>query len=604
MSDISQKTSKKQSQKDCFLFFKKNIFIFVGMAIAAAICMYGIIGIYGFSAYPDEFGYWSVAAAILGHDWSEITSLGPYYSYGYSIILAPILFLFRDPIITYRMAIVLNLLFQCASFWVMNLILKELFPRGKKTVVGITAVIAVLYPAWSFYTMTTMAEAVIYFGFVILAYAMLRFLKKPSALSGICVIVLTIYLYLVHMRCLGIVGATSLTVLIWLFSRGPHREKKSIKGWIILPIIVALFAITFILKDKVIALLYHGTSQDMLTWNDYSGLAYRFSKIISLQGIVYLLKDVCGKLLYLGLATCGIGYYGICVCAKRAAGALGNIKARKAVYIDYLWIYIFLATFFQFMVALIYLNGASAPDADRLDNFLHGRYIDFYLPILMGIGLCGGYEAKKPQILMTFTFPVYLILGIVAIRTIAENNVLMNKPHGFTMIGMSYLIDIPLTDTIGFVKREILFSAVLTLVVFGVVLLARKKGMEILLAIMIPLQVFLSLNACDHFIFPYQSYIYGDIVVGKWLTDIHQQYPDKEVVHLFGGGNPYIELVQFANRDLHIKAIKLAEDEDPSQYLRDDIILITQIDEEREDHIENKYEEKWAAGHLSLYYNP
>ena len=128
--------------------------------------------------------------------------------------------------------------------------------------------------------------------------------------------------------------------------------------------------------------------------------------------------------------------------------------------------------------------------------------------------------------------------------------------------------------------------------------------MEILLAIMIPLQAFLSLNACDHFIFPYQSYIYGDVVVGKWLTDIHQQYPDKEVVHLFGGGNPYIELVQFANRDLHIKAIKLADDEDPSQYLRDDIILITQIDEEREDHIENKYEEKWAAGHLSLYYNP
>ena len=57
--------------------------------------MYGIFAIIGFSAFPDEFGYWSVAAAILGYDWSSITGLGPYYSYGYSVLLTPILFCSR-----------------------------------------------------------------------------------------------------------------------------------------------------------------------------------------------------------------------------------------------------------------------------------------------------------------------------------------------------------------------------------------------------------------------------------------------------------------------------------------------------------------------------
>ena len=115
MDNKSLDRSKEQSHKDCFLLLKNNIFLLLGMSIAVAICMYGILGIFGFSAFPDEFGYWSPAAAILGYDWSEITGLGSYYSYGYSALLVPILLLFHNAITTYRAAIVLNLVLQCLS---------------------------------------------------------------------------------------------------------------------------------------------------------------------------------------------------------------------------------------------------------------------------------------------------------------------------------------------------------------------------------------------------------------------------------------------------------------------------------------------------------
>ena len=51
-----------------------------------SVCMYGIYSIVGFSYYPDEFGYWSSAAVNIGYDWSEVASLGSYYSFGYSLI--------------------------------------------------------------------------------------------------------------------------------------------------------------------------------------------------------------------------------------------------------------------------------------------------------------------------------------------------------------------------------------------------------------------------------------------------------------------------------------------------------------------------------------
>ena len=604
MNNLSKTNGRKQSANGCFLLYKEHIYIVLGICIAIAICMYGIISIIGFSAYPDEFGYWSVAAAILGLDWSEITGLGPYYSYGYSVLLAPVLFLFHNPIIAYRMAIVLNLLLQCASFPIMYLILQRLFPENRKNVLGIITSIAVLYPAWSFYTMTTMAEALLYFGFLLSIYLMLRFLSKPGVVTGLLLIIISIYLYLVHMRCIGVIGATVVTVIIWGTSRSRIREKKSLRAFIIIPIIILLFALTFVLKDKVIALLYHQTSENMLTWNDYSGLSYRISKMLSLDGILLLLKDICGKVLYLGLATYGIGYFGICLCVKKVVISFTNIRKRTATATDYLWIYIFLATLAQFMVALIYLNGASGPNEDRLDNFLHGRYIDFYLPILIGIGIVEMRSQRCPYITMAVTFLMYLLLGIVAVRTIEVNTTLMNKPHGFTMIGMSYLLEIPLTDTIGFVVKEIILQAGITLIADIIILLSRKKTFEVMLSAILAVQIILGLNACNHFIFPYQDYIYGDVVIGQQLSELLQEYPGRKVIHIYESGNPYIELVQFGNRDVRIHVVNLKDGGDVEKYLEKDAILIAQLEGNYEDEIDRHYGQKLAYGHLGLYYNP
>lgn len=61
-----------------------------------------------FTVLDDEFGYWGNAAYLAGLDWSGVISEIPYYSYGYSLLLVPLFFIFDNPIHMYKAAIILN----------------------------------------------------------------------------------------------------------------------------------------------------------------------------------------------------------------------------------------------------------------------------------------------------------------------------------------------------------------------------------------------------------------------------------------------------------------------------------------------------------------
>ena len=605
MSDNTNERSKEQSQKDCFFFFKNNIFLVLGMGIAVAICMYGILGIYGFSFFPDEFGYWAPAATVLGYDWSDITALGSYYSYGYSIILLPILLLFRGGVSAYRAAVVLNLLLQCLSIFLLYYILDELYPGEKKEVRSIMATVAALFPAWLFYVQTTMVEALLNFGVIFSVFIMLRFLKKPGIINGAILAAILIYLYLVHMRCLGIIGAGAVTLFIWLLSHRKEGAKKSFRGLLLLAVLAILFAITFILKDKVISVLYHGSSDFVLSWNDYSGIMYRLKKIVSIQGIGYLLKDICGKVLYMGLATFGIAYFGVVGCFRKASAAFKAFKAKTASYRDFLWIYVLLVVVFQFLVALIYLNGASAPDAGRLDNFLHGRYIDFFLPILIVIGLEEMLRGDRIFLIFEVNYLVMLITSMVGMYVISTNDTQLRNAHGYTMVGMSFLLPFPLSDTIDYYHKEVIFRVIITLLVAMLFISVRRIRQEVIISALLIIQVILGVHACTEYIFDTQDVVAKEIVMGERLQDLVEEYPDKQIVHVYETGAPSIELVQFNCRDLDIMVLNGEENDiDITQYMSDDIILIIQPDQPYEAMMDEFYKEKWVLGNLIMYMNP
>lgn len=601
---MMHKKIDRQPENGCLSFIKNNLYLCFGVILIVALCMYGIFGIFGFSAYPDEFGYWSPAAMILGYDWSSITELGSYYSYGYSLLLVPVLGLFDGAINTYRAAVVLNLLMQCLSVPMLYAIISKLYPFGRRSEKAIVVSVSVLYPAWVFYTQTTMSESLLNFLFVLSVFLMMRFLDKPVISRGILFVLVLVYSYFVHMRCIGTIGAGMLVMIIFVFTK---RKTKFGKKALLLPlIIIGLFGASFIIKSFVIDSLYKGTSSDMLSWNDYTSIPYRVMKILNIDGFIYLIKDIVGKLFYIGMATYGIGYFGIYALIKQSINSIKNIKARRSGPKDMLWLYIALLVLAQFMVALIYLNGASNPENDRLDIFLHGRYIDFFLPVIIGIGVCEMLNTRKYVHFVVVTLAFYILGFYICRGAILDNLVSMSNAHGFTMIGMShFLVKNPQPDTLSYLFKQTILGTVLTLIAFAAVALYRKVRIETFLLIVLIMQVLFSIDACKHYIFPNQSYIYGDIMIGEKLSEIRKSYPDKKIVNIYEGGVAYIELVQFEDKEAPIEVVKCEDEKlDTEQVFTDDIILIMNFNSEYAEAADTYYDEKWAIGHLALYYNP
>ena len=140
-----------KKRKEC-LFFLLFAFLIFG------IFQYSIHKIFGMVYFPDEFGYWASAAKWNGYDWSSLTALGSYYSFGYSILLAPILRLGCDGVTAYRMAVALNMLLQALAAPMLYGIFRRIFPASDRQPAVCAVGIALFYPVWIFYAQVTLAE--------------------------------------------------------------------------------------------------------------------------------------------------------------------------------------------------------------------------------------------------------------------------------------------------------------------------------------------------------------------------------------------------------------------------------------------------------------
>ena len=69
---------------------KQTALIGVLLVSILAAVLWRIRSLDGIYIIGDEFGYWADAAFFAGKNWSEVGSMNPYYSFGYSLILAPL----------------------------------------------------------------------------------------------------------------------------------------------------------------------------------------------------------------------------------------------------------------------------------------------------------------------------------------------------------------------------------------------------------------------------------------------------------------------------------------------------------------------------------
>ena len=593
--------------KETFLnkLLKSENFLIVISILILLICISGISSIYGFSAYPDEFGYWSAAANFWELDWSKVASIGSYYSYGYSFILFVILGILKDGILAYRAAIVVNSLMQIAAVWIIYRFIcefRDIKGDYKASLrAAIISSISVLYPAWTLYSQCTMSESLIFFLFVFVSYLLYKFIHKPSVIKGICLCALAIYMYLVHMRMIGTVIAIVLTFVIWALCSGNRKTRVGIISIIIA--LVVIFLISFVIKSRIVSSVYTYTSNETLNWNDYNGQLSKISKIFSLKGLQYLLENICGKVLYLSLSTYGIGIWGLSVMASLFIKSIKSLFKNGSSAKDLFQIYAFLAVIFQIGIALIYLIDSPSPNNSRLDLLLHGRYTDMLVPALFIYGIYSMIKSSRLFMVTGVVSIADIILAVPIYLVINRNYSQMDELQGFTMAGVSYMISPSDTDSKAFLIRALILGIVLTWFVCIVVWASYKTKAPLMIAGICILQLSLSVFTCNKYLYSIQPSVYTDILLSREIHKLENRDPERQIIHIYEDGVQYIEIVQFNLRERNIDVINAVNNKCDISILPINAIIVTEADTIYKEELENAYDHSTSYGHMNLYYN-
>ncbi len=546
-------------------FFFQYLLLFV--VLIFSIYQYSVHRLYGFSVYPDEFGYWASAAQWIGYDWSDVASLGYYYSFGYSLLLAPILMLFHDSIKAYRAAVFVNMILQCISVGMLWGIFNRIFRRPacdmeydaekeriKKMQLVFAVGTAVFYPAWTFYVQMTLAEALLTFLYVFICHQFILLLDDTKTINVTGRILLLsiafLYLHFVHMRTVGVAAAAVLVLGFYLWRNPTYRK------WIVLlgAVLAVGVIIGFRMKEQVIDT---GKIRDIIA-------------ILSPQGIKQFLQSCAGKLYYLGMASFGLFFPAVGICAKKTFILLRGIFKRKNDIRREDWFYGFLllSMMGQFLVSALYANGAY-----RLDSIIYGRYNDYFLPLFMGIGVLVLLNDKNPWKIFLYNTIISSVLFVITLRTAlhSESRVM----RGVFATGLNYLSESVYSYQVvpEFIKAYI-FGIFLMFLLTGSICIGRRfRQIVFPVAFVLLMEILLTICLCRKYTWSYNDSDYYDLKVYEWITDYEAQNGDVPVRYLYGGGTNYIDLIQFAMRDKKIEIIweKDSPDDENGQEISQEI---------------------------------
>lgn len=550
-------------------FFFQYLLLFI--LLIFSFYQYSVHRLYGFSVYPDEFGYWASAAQWIGYDWSEVASLGYYYSFGYSLLLAPVLWLFRDSVSAYRAAVFVNMALQCVSVGMLWGIFRRIFcredcggehdaetERDRKMKLVLAVGVAVFYPAWTFYVQMTLAEALLAFLYVFICYQFVLLLENWKTINVICRVLLLsiafLCLHFVHMRTVGAIAAALFLLVLYLW------QKPVCRKWILLPgaILIVGAIIGFRIKGLVTESVYAVADAGNMAVNDYAGKLQGILEVLTPEGMKQFLKSCAGKLYYLGMASFGLFYQAAWVCLKRTAALFRNICGRKEEMQkeevrkeDWFFCFLLFSMIGQFLVSAVYMRGAG-----RLDAIIYGRYNEYMLPIFLGTGILVLLNSKNIWKMCLCSIGISTALFAVTFWTALQSE--SDVMRGIFATGLNYLSESTFYYQVApeFV-RAYLFGIFLMIFLAGSIWFGRRfRQTACAMALVLFMEVLLTVCLCRKYTWVYNDSDYYDLRVYEYIEEYEVENGDVPVLYLYGGGTAYIDLIQFAMRDKKIEIIR------------------------------------------------
>lgn len=559
------------------------------LLIIFCIFQYGIRKIYGFSMYPDEFGYWASAARTAGYDWSDVASLGSYYSFGYSLILFPILKVFGGGIAAYRAAIAVNVLLMCGSLFLTAEILNKLFPDIRPEFRFLLGGAAILYPAWIYYMQMTMTEAVLFFAFILDIYLFQRYMETKKIRTAVALAVSLIYGYCVHMRTVGVAAACVLAVLCWC-AFGKGKKRGVVIGCAVL---LASGMAALWLKDRTTAEIFTNASAEQLAVNDYGGQIAKLAKIFTPSGILQLIKEMAGKLYYLGIASFGTFYWGLGWCLKECVSLVREIRNRQeAAPAQWTALFLLLAAAGQITVSSIFKY-----DSSLADGLVYGRYNELLVPVMMAIGLAA---MLKSRFLIRGTVLTGAALGAgtwFLLGEIERRN--LGHIRGFHVPCLSYLLEDGSVDFEPFFRNTWFLGLGMMFLVCACVWLGRwRNSTGWLLSGILVMEAAAGMQISTHYTYTLNEVVYDNLRIADQLKASAAE--GAEIWYLDEGSAPFVDFLQMQIPEQSIRVISTEELEriDPPGS-----VVVTSAETKQKDRLEQFFNKNITANLFCLYYN-
>ncbi|MCM1386961.1 MAG: hypothetical protein NC231_06525 [Bacillus sp. (in: Bacteria)] len=493
--------------------------------------------------YPDEFGYWANAAEWVGYDWSNLTALNSYYSFGYSLLLAPILWIWQGGVSAYRAAIALNAALQAAAVFPLYAIVRELFTESEEQERACAVGIALFYPVWLFYGQATLTEGLLFFLYILIVYLMVCVACRPRLGTIALLMCMLLYLCFVHMRTVGVAAAAVLVLLCQLWSKPAYRSRMLMVCAALLAGLALGGGIRFTLLHSV----YANTDSEMLARTDIAGQFARVLAVCSKEGFARFFCGCVGKFFYLGASSFGLLYYALAYAAAGSRSVCYKLRRKMPVSAaEWTGLFLLLSFLGQFLVAAFYMNNPR-----RLDEIVYGRYNDYLLPLCMAIGFMRMWKSGRL---------VRNTAGIIAVQFLMFPAVLYaerlyggHEIQGYFMAGISYLVDDLHFDIVSDMAVVFLFSNLIILLFSLCVWISGRKNLTVSFLALAVLAEIVMGSVLDHkYTEKFHNLLYKELQISDYIDRKDRNAP---ITYLYGDGITYIDNVQFNLPDKEIVVI-------------------------------------------------
>lgn len=328
---------------------------------------------------PDEGAYLANAAAIAGFPNDMANS----YHAGYSMLIAPAFWLADTPQSIWLFVKVINALLIFFSvlglWWLSGLLQPQLDYWRRFGAVAVTS----LYPMWVVMAGYSFAQIAFVPVFILLFCVYLSSFRGSVGM-WIVLGLLGGWLYWIHPVGVAVILALLFSAGYVAFCRRWWKLFALMTGTLVSMVLLYKCALTPWLIDRM-------TISGLQPNLHYPSITQMLSPLLTLNGLMNVLARTGGSFFYLTVGTVGLIWVGLIELTRRAIQSVDNEK--KSVLLAERAASMFLWLALLGCVGLGVLLFSSTPEAQRLDHWMYGRYVEGVIaPVLLSGALMSSYK--------------------------------------------------------------------------------------------------------------------------------------------------------------------------------------------------------------------